>query len=196
MPSWLIYSSTPSRGLPLNGSWSFLSVLSRNRLTSRSSSWRNSLKMISKYLYQLFLLWAKKSRVNQSVCGEISEYGALMSKWYDTVYTGKDLLPQPTNHIPSSNKSNLKSHLKATSLTRRTSMSKPGRLQELIALNHGATRWSDFYDYHIQQLLLNSLNHSISIMSDYLYLSSPWNKKILEVHHVLLQIKKYYSWLS
>ena len=67
-------------------------------------------------------------------------YGALMSKWHDIVYIGRDLPPQPANHTPNSNRSNSKSHLKATSLIRQTSKkhsckSKPGRLQEYVTLN-------------------------------------------------------------
>jgi len=83
---------------------------------------------------------AKERRVNQSIYGEISEYGAPMSKWYDVVYTGRDLPPQPANHTPSSNRSNSKSHLEAISPIKRTSRrysckSKLGRLQEHVVLN-------------------------------------------------------------
>jgi len=83
---------------------------------------------------------AKERKVNQSVCKEISEYSASMSKWHDTVYTDRDLLSQPANYTSNSNRSNLKLHLKTASLTRRTSRrhsckSKPGRLQEHVVLN-------------------------------------------------------------
>ena len=84
---------------------------------SRSFSWCYSSKTISKYPCKLSLLKAKERRVNQSVCGEILKYDALMSKWYDTVYTGKDLPPQSANHTPNTNRCNSKSHLESTSLT-------------------------------------------------------------------------------
>ena len=72
--------------------------------------------MTSKYPYQLSLLQAKERRVNQSVCGEILEYGTSMFKWHDKVYIGRDLPSQPANHTPNSNRSKSKSHLKAASL--------------------------------------------------------------------------------
>jgi len=37
--------------------------------------------------------------------GEISEYGALISKWYDTSYTSRNLTPQSTNNTLDSNRS-------------------------------------------------------------------------------------------
>ena len=118
---------------------------------------------------------AKERRVSQSICGEISEYDALMFKWHDIVYTGRDLLPQPANHTPRSNRSNLKSHLEAISLTRRTSRrhsgkSKSGRLQELIARN--------LLGSEVIWLLRLSCSTITSERSKlfYRYLSSPWNK--------------------
>ena len=133
MPSWLVYSSAPSGSLPLNGSWSFLPALSRNRPTLRSSSLRDSSKKTRSIHANSPCYKAKERRVNQSICREILEYGARMSKWHGTVYTGRDLSPQPANHTPNSNRSNSKSHLKVTSLT--SCKSKPVRLQEHLALN-------------------------------------------------------------
>jgi len=43
-----------------------------------------------------------------------------MSKQRDTVYTDQDLPLQPANHTPNANRSNSKSHLKVTNLTRQT----------------------------------------------------------------------------
>jgi len=121
---------------------------------------------------------AKERRVNQSFCGEISEYGASISKWHDTVYTGRDLPPHPSNHTPSSNRSNLKSHLEATSLIRWTSRrhnykSKPERLQEHVALSLLGNELIRLFDCHVQQLPLNNLNHSIGIMLKTICLSHP-----------------------
>ena len=128
---------------------------------------------------------AKERRVNQSVYGEILEYGALFSKWHDTIYTGKDLPSQPANYTPSSNMSNSKSHLKATSLRRWTSRSyscksKTGILQEHVALN--------LLGNEVIRLLRLSRSTVISEQSKsfHRYLSSPWNKTPLEVHHILL----------
>jgi len=45
-------------------------------------------------------------KVHQDFCGEISEYGAQMSKWHDTIYAGRNLPPQFANHTPSLNRSN------------------------------------------------------------------------------------------
>jgi len=45
------------------------------------------------------------------------EYGALMSKWYDTVYTGGDLPSQSTNRTPGSNRSGRMSHLQGSGAT-------------------------------------------------------------------------------
>ena len=53
MLSWLVYSSTLSRGLPLNSSWSSRRALLRNRPTWRSYFWLISLKMTLKYLCRL-----------------------------------------------------------------------------------------------------------------------------------------------
>ena len=105
------------KGLPLNGSWSFMPALSRNGSTSKSSSWRDSSKMTLKYPCDSPCYKTKERRVNQSVCGEILEYGAPIFKWHDPAYTSRDLLSQPANHTHISNRSNSK-HLKATSLTR------------------------------------------------------------------------------
>jgi len=63
-----------------------------------------------------------------------------MSKGHDTVYTSRDLPPQPANHTSNSNRSISKSHLEAGGHTRRMSRrhsckNKPGKLQEHIALN-------------------------------------------------------------
>jgi len=145
---------------------------------------------------------AKEIRVNQSVCKEFSEYGAPMSKWHDIVYTGRDLPPQLTNHTPNSNRSNSKSHLKATSLRRWTSRRhsckiKPRRLQKYVALN--------LLGNEVIRLLRLSHSTVTSEQSksfhqynakDYLCSSSLWNRNPLEVYHVLLQIKKYYPWSS
>ena len=82
----------------------------------------------------------KKGESIKAFVERFLEYGVLISKWHDTVYTGRDLSSQPANHIPKRYRSNSKSHLKATGLTRRTSKrhsckSKLGRLQEHVALN-------------------------------------------------------------
>ena len=145
---------------------------------------------------------AKEKRVNQSVYEEISEYGAPMSKWYDTVYAGRDLPPQPANYTPTSNRSNSKSHLEATSLTRRTSRrhscnSKPGWLQEHVVLN--------LLGNEVIRLLRLSRSTVTSAQSkafhrynvkDYLYLLFSWNKNPLEVHHVLLSKQKVLSMIK
>ena len=52
---WLDCSLALSRGLPLDGSWSFLLALSRYMSTSRSYFWLISLKMIQKSYSRLFL---------------------------------------------------------------------------------------------------------------------------------------------
>jgi len=140
MPSWLIYSSAPSKGLPLNDSWSFLSALSRNRLASRSSSWHDYSKMKLKFLCQLSLLQSRRKESQSKYLWRDFGVWRSMSKWYDAVYAGRDLPSKPANHTPNSNRSSSKSRLKVTSLTRRTSRrhsckSKVGRLQEHVALN-------------------------------------------------------------
>jgi len=137
----------------------------------------------------------KERIINQSICGEILEYGAPMSKWHDTVYTSRDLLPHPANHPPNSNRSNSKSHLEVTSLIRWMSRrhsckSKSGRLQEHVALNLLGNKviWLLW--------LSRSTVTSEQSKSFHRYLSSLWNKNPLEVHHILLQTKKYYPWSS
>jgi len=88
----------------------------------------------------LLAIKQKKGELIKAFVDEISEYGALMSKWHVTIYTERDLSPQPANHTPNTNRNNSKSHQKVTSLTRRTSRrhsckSKPERSQEHVALN-------------------------------------------------------------
>ena len=63
----------------------------------------------------------EERRVHQDVCGNVSEYGALISDWHDTIYTGRDLLSQSTNRTSNSGKSSQVSHLKAVGATRRAS---------------------------------------------------------------------------
>ena len=106
-----------------------------------------------------------------------------MSKWYDTVYAGRDLPSQPANRTPISNRSSSKSHMEATSLTRWTSRrhsckSKSGRFQEPVALN--------LMDNEVIRLLQLSRSTVTSEQSksfhrynvkDYLCLSFSWNKK-------------------
>jgi len=64
---------------------------------------------------------AEESGVYQDVCGEISEYDAPISKWYDTIYIGGDLPLQSANHTLSPDRSGRVSHLEAAAgASRRT----------------------------------------------------------------------------
>jgi len=64
---------------------------------------------------------AEERRVHQIICEKVSEYGALMSEWHDTVYIGKDMPPQSSNHTPDSDRSTRVSHLKAVGAIKRVS---------------------------------------------------------------------------
>jgi len=48
---------------------------------------------------------AEERRVDQDICGEISEYDAPMSKRHDLVYVGRDLPLHPANCTTGSDRS-------------------------------------------------------------------------------------------
>ena len=135
MPSWLIYSSAPLRGLPLNGSWNFLSTLSRNGQTSRSFFSRDSSNMTLKYPCQLSLRQNKiKESQSKYLWRDFRVWRFdVQETWYSLHWSR--LAVTTSNHTPSTNKSNSKSHMEATSLIRLTSRrhnckSKPGDIIE------------------------------------------------------------------